>query len=350
MAQDFVQLYLPQSSPECAYLLENGSVFFYISENDKYAIKGKNLIIGTTELIMNHMLSNETGRVETAVTRDCKTIKKISRDKFISGMESYSFILNVSMVLAKQVLLTNQIINKNLGMLQGDEKKTKESSIQFYKILRRLKDEFDKRKLPWLKELTSKYETSLTYKRGEAYFKSSEPVKISEATDLSDRQTEYPRGTVICEENTYGEEMYRLQIGAIDVVIQGNSVATIEEPGTVSGEMALLLGQKRSASLIAKNNVVLSKITKKDLKEIAEKQTDLLKTIAYALASRHYYNTVKIETINKSLIEQTLDKAEKGGEQIAEKAMNELTRLKNDVEDIIYKKNADFLQDLKEIL
>ena len=55
---------------------------------------------------------------------------------------------------------------------------------------------------------------------------------------------------------TLPEGAVHTQAGSIDVEIGGNRVATIDKKGTVFGEMALLLNEKRSATLRAKNNTV----------------------------------------------------------------------------------------------
>jgi len=159
---------------------------------------------------------------------------------------------------------------------------------------------------------------------------------------------EYPRGSVICEENTAGEEMYILQSGSIDVEIGGNRVATIDKSGTVFGEMALLLNEKRTATLRAKNNAVITVIRKSELKEAYEKQNDILRNITVSLAQRHYYNLVKINAVNKSLVEQTLgdgDEAETKTSQV-EKIKMDLSKLRNELSDAVFKKKADFLQEI----
>ena len=180
-------------------------------------------------------------------------------------MSNFSFLINTSIVLAKQVLLTNKIINKNIDALEGKEKQMRELSIQFYKAVFKLSQEYEKRKLPWINDVLKKYFTSLNYKRGEAFFKSQDSITIESSSRLSDKMIEFPRGSIICEENTAGEEMYILQAGAIDVEIGGNRVATIDKKGTVIGEMALLLNEKRTATLKAKNNAVITVIKKKEL-------------------------------------------------------------------------------------
>lgn len=159
---------------------------------------------------------------------------------------------------------------------------------------------------------------------------------------------EYERGAVICEENTTGEEMYILQSGTIDVIIGGNNVATIEEPGTVSGEMALLLGEKRSATLQAKSGVVLTKITKADLKEVAQKQEGLMKGIALSLAKRHYYNVIKIRHISEQAMEQAIDSEASGNSRVpaSHQAAKELSSLKNRIIEETAGKDVSFMQDI----
>jgi len=351
MTSKYIRLYNQNTEPDCAFFLEEGRVFFYPNTADKYAINGHGLIFGATEIIMESMAHMPALRIETAVTGEESRIKRMSLDKFRAGMETYSFLLNVSMVLAQQVLLTNQIINKNLNELAGDEKKTRELSMEYFTIIERMRKEYDKRRLPWIADILKEFELNLTCKRGEAYYRSAEPVKITKIQSLSDKMVEYSRGSVICEENSQGEEMYILQSGAIDVFIGGNCVATIEEPGTVSGEMALLLGQKRTATLKAKNSVVLTRITKKDLKEVAQKESSILQAIALSLAKRHYYNVIKIADITEKTVNHQLDGEAAAHKKVSQsqQAMKDLAALKNRVQDAVYEKKADFLKDISEL-
>lgn len=348
MSQNFIKLYTINSEPDSAYFLSDGVVYYYASNIDKYAIKGQNLIVGATELIMTHILSQKIPRMESAIALKDSNVKKISSEKFLASMSSFSFIINASIVLAKQVLLTNKIINKSIETLEGQEKLLREYSIKYYKAVSGLSVEFEKRKLPWINDILKKHITTLNFKRGEAFRKSQESVTVESTSKLSDRMIEFPRGSVICEENTTGEEMYILQSGSIDVEIGGNKVATIDKQGTMFGEMALLLNEKRTATLRSKNNAVITVIKKSELKEASEKQDDLLKNIAISLAQRHYYNLVKIGAVNKSLIEQTLDN-ESGDDKKTgqvEKLKIDLSRLKNELSDAAFKKKADFLQAL----
>lgn len=347
MSEDYIRLYNASTEANAAFFLNEGSVYFFASTEDKYVITGKNLIVGATEIIMKRLMNIDTGRIETAVTNKTSTVKHMTADKFMEGMEKFSFLLNVAMVLARQVLLTNGIINRNLQSLSGEENRERDACIEYYRIVERLRDEFARRKLPWIKTLVQETESSLTFKRGEALCKSSEPVRLNASTAISDCDVEYPRGAVICEEGTTGAEMYILKSGTVAVSIAGNQVATIDEAGTVIGEMALLLGEKRSATLTAKNNVLITKISKNDLKSVAERDPAMITGLAISLAQRHYYNVVKIGSINRSIAEQAID-GEAGAKNplSAHRPARDLTMLKSRVEDVVSEKRVDYLKDL----
>lgn len=349
MGGNYIKLYASSEPADSAFLLAEGSVYFYLSNVDKYAISGKNLVVGATEIILNRLLGNSTGRIETAAAAGGSSVKRIPAEKFIGGLRTYSFALNVSMVLAKQVALTRGVLQKNMSDLESEDKKIRDAAIAYHSIMSRLQREYEKRKLPWLKELLDEFRENLTFKRGEALYRSIEPPHVSAAAALSERDAEYPRGAVICTEDTPGSEMYILKSGSVEVLVKGSRIGTIDEPGSVIGESALLLGERHSETLRAKNTVIITKIRKEDLKEVAETQDDFFPGIVMSLARRHYYNVSRIENVNRSLIEQTLDREESGLDKrlvLARRAQRDLGMLRNRVEDVVREKKADFLSDL----
>lgn len=348
MAGDVLRLYPQGGEPDAAYFLESGKVFFFLTDQDRYAVSGQNLIVGSTELIMNHYLGKEAKRIETSVTPPDSKIKKISLEKFVSGMENLSFAINTAMVLAKQVKETNRIIRSEIGNLEGKAQKQKEDAMEFYTIVARLAEEFDKRKLPWLNDLVGDRKQSLMYKKGEAFKRSEEPVTVEPPASLNDSDMEYVRGNVLCEEGDDGNDMFILKSGSIDVLVSGNKVAAIDTPGTVIGEMALLLGEKRSATLRAGNRVVVNRVARSDLKKIAESDMGVIQSISFALAKRHFFNVFRISTINKSLAEKTISEADEGSKAPSglDSGHLELRNLKTEVEEAADSKNGDFLSDL----
>ena len=334
--------------PDHAFLLEEGKVFFYLNNTDKYMITGKSLIVGATELIMKYISGEKIEREETAITTSSSKLKNIPIEKFKEGLKSFSFLMNTSSVLAKQVKLTNNIINQSIAQLEGDEQKLKEISIEYFMILDRISREYQKRKIPWLMTILNEGKLNLCYKRGEAYYKSTIPTKLHEGVQLSARMVEYPVGSILCEQDSDGTEMYVLQSGIIDVHVDKNRIASISEPGTITGEMALLLGEKRTATLVAKNNVVINKISKEDLKNISARDLSLMQTILETLARRHYYNIVKIEDMTEKIAMRTLQGTgqEDKLELRLEQTLDNLHELQNKVSKFCREKKQDFLDDL----
>jgi CRP-like cAMP-binding protein len=343
----YLQLYKTDTAPDSAYLLNGGQVFFFVTESDKYVIKGKNVIVGATELILRDN-NPAINRLETAISTRDASIKKISPERFLNGLNVFSFLLNVSMVIAKQVVLTNNIIDRNFSGVDPEQAKDKDNCVEYFRIVSRIREEYEKRKMPWLKDIVKKYETSLTYKKGEAFSRTIEPVLISTPHELSNNMIEYNTGSFIFEEHSMGTEMYILESGTLDVVINGKKVAVLQDKGSVIGEIAMLLGQKRTASLKARNNVVVTRITKEDLRGKSDKGILVLKSVAVSLSQKHSNNITRIHEINESLVEKHFDNddQEKTGTLNYSKNYTELVSLKNQVEKTAQQKDAQYLNDI----
>ncbi|MBN1499722.1 MAG: cyclic nucleotide-binding domain-containing protein [Spirochaetes bacterium] len=348
MSDKYIQLFRIDSDIDNAFLVVSGDVLLFLNESDKYAIKGANFVIGASELLLRNNIGLDVNRMETAVIHDSTKIKKISSKNFMESIKNYSFILNVSMVIAKQVVLTNNIISRFNKELTGGKTVYRISCIGYYKIISGIKEEYEKRKFPWLKEVLDKYESSVTFKKGEIFNREDASVKIIPSHDLDSKRSTYPKGSIICEEGKPGDSIFILQDGVIDVLVNGNRVASISEKGTSIGEIALLLGEPRTATLKAKNDVSLTKLDKSDLKEVAEKDINVLIGIANSLAQKHYNNVQLVKSLNDKKLEENLnsiDEEYKREIQSQNKCITSFGSLKREVSELIYHKKADFLQD-----
>lgn len=347
MNSDLSKLYFKDSTAEEAFLLEKGSIYFYLSEDDKYSLSGNNLIIGSTELLLNSNTEIPSKRLETALTTPETRLKKISKENLKEGMKKSSFICNICMVLSKQITLVNGIISKNSALLDGNEKEIEKISVEYFHILEKIRDEYNKRKFPWLKEVLDHYSASLLYKRGQSFSRNNREIKISPSEALNDQLTEYSSGTIICKEGEAGSEMYILNSGTIDIIIGENKIASIEEPGTPIGEMSLFIGETRSATLIAKNNVIVTKIKKTELKNVFEKDPQLFYDISNSLATKYYNSIQKLNQINKKLIEKNVEEdSEKRIKNMQKKnsLICEYNSLEKNIIDLNEKYQQDFLK------
>jgi len=130
-------------------------------------------------------------------------------------------------------------------------------------------------------------------------------------------------------------------------MVNENKIAVIEEEGTVVGEMAMLLGGKRTATLIAKNDVILSKLTKEDLKKISLNDLSLMRNIMESLAKRHYYNAIKIGDINEKIVSQPAGACNDAQISARINMTQELTnKLIEKIEKLYMEKRHDFLKEI----
>jgi CRP-like cAMP-binding protein len=349
MSSKFLRLYESGTPADGAFIVEEGDVYFYITTADRYSLTGRGIIIGATEFILAGELGIHTPRVETALISEGTQVKKITAEKCAEGLSSFPFLLNISIVLARQLVLTNQVISKNQKAVIGKEDDRRKICLDYYRIVKDLSVEYAKRRLPWLKDFVIKYETTIIYKEGEALSRTAEPVRITGGAALTGKIVEYQKDSLICEEGADGDEMFILQSGMIDVIVQGRTVATISDEGTPIGEIALLIGEKRSATLKAKNTVIAARLKKSDLAAIAEKDISIIRMIALSLAKKHYQNINKVLELSGIIAEKEMATSSEAKSKEALKltaCKSDLSSLKNEISELVFKKREPFLKDI----
>jgi CRP-like cAMP-binding protein len=78
-----------------------------------------------------------------------------------------------------------------------------------------------------------------------------------------DQDTEpYSAGQPVFHEGDPGEHMFVVVTGAVDIIIKGETVETVEAGGAF-GEMALLESKPRSASAIVRSDAALVRIDRR---------------------------------------------------------------------------------------
>lgn len=340
-------LYKNGDTPNSLYFVESGDVFFYLNNHDKYKLNGKKILIGTLEVIINDVLKIPTTRLETTVFPETTKLKILSKESFLENLNKYSYLLNIALVLANKVRFTNCIINKNQSILTQDTMSLQNICKEYYTIMSIVLDEYEKRKIPWLKKIVKEYENTITYVKGQSFNAAETPVKITTNESLSENYIDIPKDQIIFNEGDNGNELYILESGTLCVIVNNHKVATINEPGTIIGEMALLLGEKRTATLKSASEVRLTRIKKEDLKKIAENDIDTFLNIVYSLAKKAYMNIVKIGDINSSIINKTMDEEQMGNSKLNEirKSETELSKLKYELNELLFKQDAPFLKE-----
>ncbi|MBN2434631.1 MAG: cyclic nucleotide-binding domain-containing protein [Spirochaetes bacterium] len=340
-------LYEKGHDPDTVYIMQSGEVIFFATNDDRYRITGQNLIIGTSEIILSNLLGIPTKRVETAVVPQKTDVKYVKIDTFLEQFKHEGYLINIARVTAQKLRLTNSIIKKNQDILLSGKKTLKQLFTQYYSIVSILRDEYNKRKLPWLKDTINKYTSSIQFLKAESYAKADIPVKIYETEALSEKTIDLPPDHILCKEGDNDNEMFILQSGTLEVTVNSNRVALINEVGSTIGEISLLLGEKRSATIKTLTSVRVTKLNLNDLKTIAKTDIETILQIVYSLTKKFYNNISLIRDINASVLNKKLEEEEG---KISERKeissiSHDLEKLKFHVDELLYSHNADYIRE-----
>jgi CRP/FNR family cyclic AMP-dependent transcriptional regulator len=98
-------------------------------------------------------------------------------------------------------------------------------------------------------------------------------------------EIEAPRGTVLCREGEVGRQCFVIRQGRARVTIGGDEVATIG-PGDVLGELSLLDGQPRVATVTAVSEMHLVVLSRTEFHELLAESPAVSRRIIEALGAR----------------------------------------------------------------
>ncbi len=290
---------------DSAYIMHKGKLTFELSQDDRYTVEGKEIIFGAEEPLIAYKTSrDEYFRFQTVYVDDDAIIDKIPSSNLYKVMSNYNIGFSIIKNIAKCLEITNQIYIRKEQMLSGHEMASKDYARIYVEIIDRLKEEYKKYKTDWLYQLIERFSNSLVYAKGRAFKGSSAQSELKLKTEkLSEYTFDLRAGSLICEEGDTGHEMFILNRGNLEVYIGGKKVADINEPGTVIGEMALLLGEKRTATVKTVTDCNITIVKPENLKEIAQGQKDLFLKMAVNLGKRLENNCMLIRETNEILLE-----------------------------------------------
>lgn len=119
--------------------------------------------------------------------------------------------------------------------------------------------------------------------------------------------TQYPNtkkfksGDIIFKEGENSKEAYILISGEIEVLKGDNVVVTFSEKGTFIGEMAVLLGKSRTATLRAKTDCEVGVVTKENFEIMVQKIPSVAFKLAKSLAERLEKTTKELNQLKNRL-------------------------------------------------
>ncbi|NJD63310.1 MAG: mechanosensitive ion channel, partial [Deltaproteobacteria bacterium] len=99
----------------------------------------------------------------------------------------------------------------------------------------------------------------------------------------------YGTGEIVVRQNDEGDSLFLVRRGALGVSIDGAPVGSLRE-GEIFGEMSLLTGERRKATVAAASEVHLIEISKEDIQPVIRANPELLEKLSALLAQREERN------------------------------------------------------------
>jgi small-conductance mechanosensitive channel/CRP-like cAMP-binding protein len=124
------------------------------------------------------------------------------------------------------------------------------------------------------------------------------PPEEREALEAMMQERLVPRGATIVRQGEAGDSLFLLAEGALEVrAVQDGAELPPERmaPGEVFGEMSLLTGQPRSATITAVTEAVIYEIRREHLDPILRRRPELAESLAAIMASRRARNARRAE-------------------------------------------------------
>ena len=110
----------------------------------------------------------------------------------------------------------------------------------------------------------------------------SELAAVAQQTD----EIDVPAGKVLAREGDFGEEFFIIDSGTAQVTRGGERIADLG-PGDFFGEMALLEGDRRNATVTAATPMSLIVMTRASFRGLDRAHPQIHETVAKAIAERH---------------------------------------------------------------
>lgn len=141
-------------------------------------------------------------------------------------------------------------------------------------------------------------------------FNCLEKDEIDELSELI-KQKIFEKNTNIINMGDQGDSMFILGEGLLEVSVDTqngiNQVVGEIFPGQFFGEMSLLTGEPRSATITAVTDAVVYEITKEDVVDLFKRRASILEDISKIVAERRAKNTAAIESLSRREVEKNID-------------------------------------------
>lgn len=150
-----------------------------------------------------------------------------------------------------------------------------------------------------------------------------QPLEEDELCELASKMKQifFKNGDKLMKQGDTGSSMFILSEGLLHVFINSNQnghelkVGQII-PGQFFGEMSLLTGEMRSATIVAATDVVVHEITKDSIENLLSKRDKLFRMLSTVIAERKVRNS---QQLAEASVEERIEQTQSIANQIMDK-------------------------------
>lgn len=285
-----------------AFLLRGGEIEYWITDKDSVILGGSNIIVGASELLIAMNRKEAVKRHAGLVRPEATALSPIPAAKLASIITTYAIGFSVAHHIAETITKLHPLLADKMNKLNETERFSRELAKAFVDTLTLLEQESGNRQFPWLLTLFDKGKTAEAYNFGLSISDVVEEKQIDvTSANLAQYRQTYQKDAVICKEGEKAEDMFILMEGRIEVRIKNNPIDIISRKGTIIGEMGLILGQPRTATLKAMESTHVIRINARDMGNIFKNDPATFFNMISSLAFRERINCEKIREYSEKI-------------------------------------------------
>ena len=287
------------------------------TEEEKIVIVPNSLL--NEFVLFNYSSSDSKIRYETAIPIDysvpieqAKTIlytgaKKVLTEKGFFTEPEPNIIVSETNEFGI-IYLVRYWINPWRGIYPTNARSVVNNSILDYMYLSGLRPSYPKEEVYFSRQLPKSIDFESTVFKNNIIKKVSlfNPLTDEERAELSEKivQKNYNQGNTLIKMGDDGDSMFVLSEGLLDIRIGPDGLNSKKVgdiyPGNFFGEMSLLTGEKRSATITAVKDSMVFEIKKEHVKDLFRKNPEILKDITKLVAERREQNIIALENNDSS--------------------------------------------------
>ncbi len=332
-----------------AYILRKGEIIYHIIKDYEFYIEGNEKIFGASEILLNNKFNNnELRHYDIIEGMNCE-FSVIPEQNLLQWLTEYNIGWNIGKHIAEIITNLHNIVIKLENEIKDIEKMKNKFLSMYANVVYILFEEAQKRNVKWFKDFVNELKSHEMYNKGIQFLETISKVEIDKSKTLDKFKKIFHKGEYICNKGDDAESLFILSDGKIKISIDENTpIDVVDDKGSILGEMAILLNDKRTADMIAVEETTLITIDRNEIKDLFKSEPEIFISTLTNLSMRESYNCNYIQKLY-DIISKDPEERSKSIEKESNYYKDELKSLKKKLERITNDYNHyEWLKDLLE--